>query len=670
MLNAADRMKSLGQERDDSGTPTSIFGSAAGLAQSIQTDEQFRISVYPILSAEAPDVAMGLAACLCYLLEQYPDTRVYRCFAKIDPAADGSEISVSDYQFTIADWELEGLANNVILDGEFRTLANGFELELEVDMSLTASEAESEVLVYSFDSMAGAVSSLPAVASDVYGRFAGEAGAAAILDYGSLEAQPTVLDQLLENIFAWNLDVYLHFWDVAWDEADIREQYLEVADMCQASPSEFANWSLGMMARQVMQPGIRDAGDVIMPLVGRAFASHDAALTGAAAAALGLSNLGQSQRASDLLAPLLQLDAPASVWCAMIEIHMSAGQFAEAINACQLALERGLQHSALYWRYAQLLMTADVHDWTVEDVLLIDPDEYDEEDQLTVEIANSLKLYLTIEPEDLAVLQLALTYMIDAEDDELWLYFEKLLQLDQEGMFAGDVVDRLCELEDHERAYELLESQLDANAYAYVYSAQLALADADKEYAAEMIDACRQTLAQIDDDLELELQRLKLQVSLPAFEENIAEAKVILSANRPVSEDKVDLLEQAIEIAPRMVDLYVLLSKCYRSWKDLDNALEVLQEAAQQAGPDPQIDLGIAQIRWARNQREDAVQTLNSALQDFPSDVSLLVQLASYLIENNQFDDARQYITRAETIAPSHRAVWQVRRLVASRMSQ
>ena len=132
----------------------------------------------------------------------------------------------------------------------------------------------------------------------------------------------------------------------------------------------------------------------------------------------------------------------------------------------------------------------------------------------------------------------------------------------------------------------------------------------------------------------------------------------------------MDLLEQAIEIAPRMVDLYILLSKCYRSWKDMDNALEVLQEAGPQAGPDPQIDLGIAQIRWARQEREEAVQTLNSALQDFPSDVPLLVQMASYLIENNQFDDARQYIARAETIAPSHRAVWQVRRLVASKVGQ
>jgi tetratricopeptide (TPR) repeat protein len=670
MLNAADRMKSLGQPPDDPSAPASIFGSAAGLAQSIHTDERFRISVYPILCEEMPDVAMGLASCLCYLLEQYPEMRVYRCFARIDPADDSAEITASDYQFTVADWELEGLADNVILDGALLTMTNGFEMQLAMDTSLAAGGAENESLVYRFGSIAEAAGSLPAVASDVYGKLAGEVGAAAIIEYDSLGAQSPGLEGLLESIFAWNLDVYLYLWDVAWDETEIREQYLEVADLCEQSASEFPFWCLGMMAKQVMQPGISEAGDVVASLVRRAFPSHDPAAAGAAAAALGLSNLGQTRRALEFLEPYLQLDAAASVWCAMIEIHMATGQFAEAIDTCQLALEHSLRHSALYWRYAQLLMTADVHDWTVEDVLLIDPDEYDEEDQLTVEIANALKLYLTMKPDDQSALQLALTYMIDAEDDELWIYFERLLQVDQEGMFAGDVVDRLCELADHERAYAVLEDQLDSNAYAYVYLAQLALADVDAEYAAEMIDACRAALAEIDDDLELELQRLKLQVSLPAFEEKFAEIKVILSANRPVSEENVDLLEQAIKIAPRMIDLYVLLSKCYRSWKDNDSAFEVLQEAAQQAGSDPQIDLGIAQIHWARNERETAVSKLNAALQEFPGDVSLLVQLASYLIENDQFEDARQFIARAETIAPSHRAVWQVRRLVAAKMAQ
>ena len=314
-------------------------------------------------------------------------------------------------------------------------------------------------------------------------------------------------------------------------------------------------------------------------------------------------------------------------------------------------------------------MAAEVNSWSVQDVLLIDPDDYEEEEHITVEIANALKLYTNETEEDLGALQLALTYMIDANDDELWIYFERLSKQDDEGNLTGDIIDRLIELDDYDRAYDILERQLDSNPYAYVHLAQLTLADADSAMALEMIQACRAKFTEIDDNLELELQRIKLQATLPSFDARYAEIKVILSANRPVSEDQVDMLEQAIEHAPKLVDLHLLLSQCYISWRDADSAHEVLREAEQLAGSDPKIDLGIVQILWERNEREAAITRLNAALERFPRDVYLLAQMANCLIENNQFEDARQYIARAETIAPSHRAIWQVRRLVAQKMS-
>ena len=138
MLNAAERMKSLGQQPSDSVAPASIFGSAAGLAQAIHADEQYRIGVYPILCSELPEVAMGLASCLCYLLEQYQDTRVYRCFARIDNTDENADITASDYQFSATDWTLDGLADNVILDGAFNSAADGFELQIVIDKSLSS----------------------------------------------------------------------------------------------------------------------------------------------------------------------------------------------------------------------------------------------------------------------------------------------------------------------------------------------------------------------------------------------------------------------------------------------------------------------------------------------------------------------------------------------------
>ncbi len=669
MQSAAERMKSLGRQPIDSGAPSSIFGSAAGLAQEIQADERYRIGVYPILCAEMPEAAMGLASCLCYLLEQYQDTRVYRCFARIDSADGNAEISASDYQFSSADWTLDGLADNVILEGALIAAADGYELRIDIDRSLSANDGESDALVYEFESLASLTSALPAIAADVFRAIAGEVNTKAIIEYDAHEGGIAELETLLEAVFGWNLDVYLHLWDVEWDENDVRDQFLEVAELCISNPGQFAFWTLGMMAKQVMQPGIADVGELIVPELKRAF-SRETLAAPAAAAALGLSRLGLAQQAISFLQPRLSAHEPASVWCAMIEIHLSMGQIEEAIDTAQLALESGLQHPALYWQYAELLMAAEVNSLNVEDVLLLDPDEHDEEAHIAVEIANALKLYTDDVREDLSALQLALAYMIDIADEERWIYFERLLQRDEEGSFLGEVLDRLIELEDYEHAYDILEGHLDSNAYAYIFLAQLALADSDSALASEMVEACRESFVEIDENLELELQRINLQASLPSFAEQYAETKVVLSANRPVSEDKVDLLEQAIELAPRLVDLHLLLSACYRSWRDDDSALEVLREAAEQAGPDPQIDLGTARILWAQNERHDAIALLNDALERFPSDVYLLMQLASCLIENDQFEDARQYIALAETIAPSHRAIWQVRQLIAQKMSE
>ena len=77
----------------------------------------------------------------------------------------------------------------------------------------------------------------------------------------------------------------------------------------------------------------------------------------------------------------------------------------------------------------------------------------------------------------------------------------------------------------------------------------------------------------------------------------------------------------------------------------------------------------MAQILWASDKQDEAIATLNAGLEAYPNSVPLLAQMASYLLSNNQFEDARSYINRAEAIAPSHRALLQLRRVVAQKMA-
>ena len=669
MIGAVERMISVGKHEQDGGAPSSIFGSAAGLAQSIESEEQFRIGLYPVICAQSPDIAMGLASCLAYLMEQYRDAKVYRCFARIDANDDNSELSDSDYQFEIADWELTGLADNVVLSGQLEVGSSGYDLSLILDSGLL-DEREPQLYTTHHNSLAEIVGALPGVAAQLMESLAGPNYEHALIEYATADLDVPELESLLENVFYWNLDVYLSFWDVEWQEADRLEQFREVAALGATHKSEFAAWCLGMMTEQVMQAGLEELGEALVPEVTHSFESDLRMAGGAAAAAAGMANLGFSDRAIGLVNQYLTPEAKAGVWSRAIEIQLEAGQISSAIDTCQRALETGAEHPALYWQYAQILINAETHEWEVEALLFVEPEAVAEEEQIPAEIMQALKSHVELAPENLRALQLALTYMIDLEDEALWLYFERLARNDTFGEFTGDIIDRLLDLPEHNPAYDLLKGATDANPYAHVFLAQLALADEDHVLASETIQACRGQLVELDDSLEAELQRLELSAKLPGFEASFAEIKLLLGSNSQSTEAHVDLLENAVEIAPGMIDLYIVLSRCYLSWKDKDSAQEVLKDARRLAGDAPQIELGLARILWVNNQREQAISQLNAGLEAFPSDVHLLAQMANYLIANDQLEDARPFIVRAETIAPSHRAIWQVRNLVAQKMAQ
>ena len=670
MLNAAEKMKSIGVQVRQAAPSSSLFGSGAELAQSVATRERFRITVYPLVCAAMPESAMGIAACLSYLLEQYGDIKVYRCFAKID-GDDSGDITPADYQFTMDDWEFEGLDDNVALSGELEQTEAGFRLQFLIDLTLLGN-ADAVKLAFDFGTVGELINGLPSIAAEIAAVLLGAPLSQPVIHYPPLAADSDEIETALEILFDWNLDLYLYVWGADWDDDDVLAQFNEAIDVFRRLRNGFAFWCLGMMAKQVMQTGLDDIGSVIVPFANPSIDADRQYPHGAAALAAGLAAFGYADRAIQLLEGYPLADADASIWHTLTDLYLGAGRIAEAIDANQRALEHGLEHPALYWRYAQMLMMSETNDWFIEDVLLIDPDEIDEDDQIAFEIIQSLKRLLAIDRGNLNALQLALTYMIEADDEELWEYFARLAQNDRGGQAASDIIERLIDMDDIDPAFEILQEQISkepAEPYAYIYLAQLAIADGNSELAKTSIASCRQSLAQPDRDLEVELQRLELSAALADFEQRFAEIKVMLDAKRHVSDADVEFLEEALETAPLVIDLYIVLSRCYRSWNDIEAAFEVLADAEAAIGEHPRTAQGMAEILWRRNQHDQAVEKLNAALQSFPNDIYLLAQMANCLIEHEQLGDARQYIERAESIAPSHGEVWKLRQLIARKLA-
>ena len=177
-------------------------------------------------------------------------------------------------------------------------------------------------------------------------------------------------------------------------------------------------------------------------------------------------------------------------------------------------------------------------------------------------------------------------------------------------------------------------------------------------------------MPQYGEDIEIEIQRLKLSATHLDFDQRYSEIKMVLDAKNIVSEDDIEFLEDAIEIAPKLGELYVTLAHCYLSWKDIDDALEVLNDAQAKVGNHPRIIQTLAQILWDTGQKVLSLEKLNVGLKYYPNDVLLLTQIVGYLIDNNQLDDSKPFIERAEIIAPSHPRLWMLRKKIAEKATR
>lgn len=669
MSNAAARMMSLGNPPENAQPASSIFGSAAGLASSIERGVRFRLAVYPIICDSMPDVSMGIASCLCYLIEQYHDISVYRCFAKIEIDDDSDEISSDDYQFSPAQWEMDGLDDNLVLQGQLSDSDGDLELTLLLDKSLADGEG-AVTLPFRASSLAELVNDLPTIARELAEAILERPPRQLILAYTPL-SNDAKLTESLELVFGWNLDLYLNLWDVEWAEDDIQSQYRELIEICHSRGDAFAYWCLGMAAGQLLQFGVEDKGEAILPLLEVAVIGESCRKYGAAAIAAGLSRVGHTDRSLRLLETFLQDESDASLWNAAIDLYLDAGRQLDAIDACQTALENGVEHPALYWRYVELLRLAEANELSVPDVLLIDPGEAEDDEDIAWEAIGALDQILRLDPRDADALLHVISQLIELEDEVVWEYFERLIKLDPVAPYVSEVIEQFVDMDDLGPLHEILKAALDDDNRPFLYGslAQVALLEQNYKLAADYVAEARGSFHAHNDELELELQRLELMSAMPDFEARFAEVKLLLNAGRPVSESDADLLESAIETAPKLVDTYITLARVYASWRDYDGATEILLEGREGAGEHPRIILGLAQVFWNTGRRDVAIEELNAGIASYANDIALLTQMASYLIENGQLDDARRYMERAESIAPSNRAVTQMRGLIARKLA-
>ena len=80
--------------------PSAIFGTAGSEGQALYAGQPaLRIGLWPLRSAEKPELAMGLFTLLGFLLERWQGVRVYRLAARLEE--EPIAVAVVDGQLTV-----------------------------------------------------------------------------------------------------------------------------------------------------------------------------------------------------------------------------------------------------------------------------------------------------------------------------------------------------------------------------------------------------------------------------------------------------------------------------------------------------------------------------------------------------------------------------------------
>jgi tetratricopeptide (TPR) repeat protein len=642
--------------------PTAIFGSAGSVRHALQLNTMpVRIGFWPIMSANAPEVAMGVLTMLASLLERYGGIRAYRLMAKADGQPEAYTWSLEQSQFGVDDWQLDNLDDNV---GIWGTL-EGWNLSLEIESDLS-DEEDIHTPTYETSSLSELVGLLPKIAADI----------AALLNRSELNLiapvyaaevwNETALTEALKHAFLWERQLYLWLWGQAWRE----DQILAVADMLLKSAQSLGDLGAWLashgLARAIGYMGTED--EFLIPLAQKAIDTFENSSLPAVILAGAVYEAKYPQMAYEWLEA--EFDAGkgnALTYLTAAELYRRGGQITDALDVMQAAIEDQLSDAALFRRYADLLIALEYNGLKVDEVVLTKSTGRSE-DVLLREAVEAYEQALSLEPDDAAALSRQLIQMLEAGGygERLWRGFDRLVGLDTSGEHTRAAIDAFYNLEDVSPAINILKryiSQSPDRVDLYLNLAAVYALDDDGPSAIKLLDQARKITT--DETILVEIERLRLVAEDPEFEMALGEIIDIINAGNTIESDDAEFLESILERVPGYVEIYTLLARAYIGWGESTSAIETLLDGHKYAPNDPDILALLSEMMWDSGEADLAFNYLNKGISKNPYHVPLLALAGQYLFEDGQEDAARAYLLKAESISPNDPVLVRVRRHIA-----
>lgn len=670
MLNLAHKLIHLRSKEIKDAAPAVIFGSASSMGRNLDQRAPVRIGFWPITSDD-PRLSMGIASVLALLLERWPAIITYRLFARLEDTPQDYEWALSQSQFSVDDWQLEGLDENVAVWGELASTSSGVLLKLNIENDLAdTDDSDGEVVTreYPAGNLSGLITLLPTIAADIVQQVKVESLITPIPFEQTGEGH---IRPLLSDLFDWNIQLLLALWGKPWREAEIEALHRQLAVAAKAAGRDWAAWAAASATAYAMHPGFGTLAETLVPLSLELLETLEYNPLAATVIASALFNHGAAQEAIDILEYTVESNPKSTVgWSSLAALYRRSGRFDDAVDAIQAAIKEGVADAATYVRYADLLYRIDQEDGSIEAYLLCDPAKV-KHNLLKWEIVEALEEALRLEPDRPEILQLQLLRLIPlGATDRLWDGFKRLAAADTEALLVRAVVDALYDVRDVHPAITVLEDQrrqMPDRVDLLINLANLYLMAEDEDKALAVLqDAERLT----DDAGYLaDIGRLMLSAEDPEFEMTIAELAEVVDAGNAIEISDVDYLEDIVERVPTLTEAYIILAKAYLIWDEEGTALEVLLDGQKHLPEDPELIEQLARILWQTGEQVLALNCLDKGIQSNPDAVSLLALGGQYLFEDGQADAARVLLSRAEALAPRHPVLEEVKQKIARMMA-
>ncbi len=670
----ARRLMRINERVVASNNASAIFGSVGDLPQAISSRAPLRIGMFPCVGDE-PLIAMGLWSTLAHLLDRWGDIEVYRLFVNFHEEPEDFVWTLDKSQFTIEEWDIEYLDENIGMWGTLEAIDTGWKLTVTIDDdNLTGEEADEIDLTLIAATQGELFSKLPDFAVQIADAI--NAGRLDDTDPSYPEVNitvDTIFTTFLEHFIEWDVNLLATLWGVEWEDDEVIDAFTKFLEVSSAIGSDFIAWVVAKSIAQTMRPGYSLIGDLLIERVTDVSEAFNDSYYPIPILADSVFNMGFTQKSYRLLDTELEKHPNNTIaWLKSGDVLAEGGLFLQAIDKFQTAIEKEAVNNHLYRAYGNILLSAEQSDTENNDTfILIDVAEY-EQNHAIWEAIEAYSEALKLDPDDLRacyarVLNLA---EVDFEQVYLWESFAKLVEMDTDGDYTADVIDSFYDVSEIDAGVAALERLIEENPDRldlYMNLAALHLAAYDSPAALPLLVRAK-SLAKTTSQLA-DIERMALMANDSEFEYRFGEVMSILDAGNKLQANDVEFLEDLVEQAPHAIEGHLALARSYYAWEEYDEALEVLLDAQESFPDQPSILDWLARILWESGERETAFTYLNRGILAQPFNVQLIARAGQYLFDNDQLIEARRYLARAESIQPKHPMLNAVRNYIAQKIA-